>query len=197
MCKNEIYKKFISKRYINTKGKDTLQVFKLQEPSVRFGHNAESPNIRNGITSFGSYEDQPKHVALIPICTDTMREHMASLIHRLQTGKYKYKGAERTFKVRFSYAGIVTVPSSGEVLNECQRLLREHPDWVGDESLNRLFLVHISEENYTRDDEKSPYYRVKRLLLESGIALFAEKGRRSLETCLGGNSERHRSPPSA
>ena len=34
---------------------------------------------------------------------------MELLIERLKTGKYKYRGAERTFATKFSYTGIVTV----------------------------------------------------------------------------------------
>src|SRR5260221_408574 len=67
------------------------------------------------------------------------------------------------------YSSIVTIPSPEQVLEECKRLLQEHPEWVGDPKLNRLFLVQIPEQGYVLDDESSPYYRVKRLLLENGI----------------------------
>jgi hypothetical protein len=94
---------------------------------------------------------------------------MASLIERLKVGKFKYKGSERTFRTRFVYNSIVTTPTPEDILGECRRLLEEHPDWRGNTRLDRLFLVHTPEQGYASDDENSPYYRVKRLLLEHGI----------------------------
>ena len=52
---------------------------------------------------------------------------------------------------------------------EIERLLAEHPDWKGDGRLKRLFLVHTPEKGYAQDDHTSPYYKIKRLLLEQGI----------------------------
>jgi argonaute-like protein implicated in RNA metabolism and viral defense len=94
---------------------------------------------------------------------------MATLIERLKVGKYKYKGAERTFSTRFSYCSIITVESAESLVDECTRILSEHPNWRGDLKLNRLFLVHVPERDYALDDESSPYYRVRRLLLEACI----------------------------
>jgi argonaute-like protein implicated in RNA metabolism and viral defense len=94
---------------------------------------------------------------------------MASLIERLKAGAYKYRGAERTFHARLSYRAIVTVPSPAQALEECRRLLQEHPDWAGNKALDRLFLVHTPESAYALDDERSPYYQVKRFLLEAGV----------------------------
>ena len=141
----------------------------LREPNVVFGHGQAEADIRDGITRFGAYADSPKTLELIPICTTALRESMASLIERLKAGKYKYKGSERTFHARFTYHAIVTVPSDQSVLNECERLLREHPEWAGDDRLDRLFLAYCPEEPYASDDETSPYYRTKRFLLEQGI----------------------------
>jgi argonaute-like protein implicated in RNA metabolism and viral defense len=91
------------------------------------------------------------------------------LIERLKAGKYRYSGSERTFGTRLSYSSIITVESPEDILAECRRLLDEHPTWIGNENLDRLFLVHTPEEGYSRDDENSPYYRVKRFLLEQGF----------------------------
>ena len=56
------------------------------------------------------------------------------------------------------------------ILAECQRLIiDEHPEWGGDERLDRIFLVHTPKKGYATDDEQSPYYQVKRFLLEHGI----------------------------
>ena len=154
---------------IKHKTKSSLQVQTLPEPVAEFSHNKETANVRNGITTFGSYEDAKKTIELIPICIDGTRDNMKELIERLKVGKYKYRGSERTFSTQFRYSSILTTPSADEIEGECNRLLTEHTDWIGDQNLSRLFFVHIPEEGYARDDENSPYYRVKRLLFEQGI----------------------------
>jgi hypothetical protein len=50
-----------------------------------------------------------------------------------------------------------------------RRLLREHREWIGNERVDRIFLVHAPEAGYSSDIETSPYYRVKRFLLEYGM----------------------------
>ncbi|NJR74874.1 MAG: hypothetical protein HC773_17035 [Scytonema sp. CRU_2_7] len=117
----------------------TLHLKTLPEPSVEFNSRKESSDIRDGITRFGAFEYSPKKLEIVPICTDNLRANMASLIERLKLGKYKYKGSERTFSTRLKYNTIITIPSDEMALEECQRLLRENPDWVGNENLDRLF----------------------------------------------------------
>jgi argonaute-like protein implicated in RNA metabolism and viral defense len=148
---------------------DSLPVFRLAEPAVVFREQRASTDVRDGITKFGSYEDKPHHIELIPVCVQSQRHNMAQLIERLQVGKYKYRGAERTFSTSFNYQTIVTVDSPETIQKEVKRLIRENRGWVGDKALGRLFLVHTPEQGYASDDEKSPYYQVKRLLLENGI----------------------------
>src|SRR5262245_49950712 len=80
-----------------------------------------------------------------------------------------FNAAERSFSTNFSYSGITTVESPSDLHAECERLLREHPDWAGDTHLQRIFLVHAPEAGYASDDHGSPYFTVKRLLLEHGI----------------------------
>lgn len=141
----------------------------LREPYVAFNKRAEETNIRDGITQFGSWETGPRAIELIPVCLTDQRQNMAALIEQLKTGKYKYRGSERTFGVRLTYNSIVTAEEPADVVRECQRLLREHPEWAQHPELNRLFLVHTPEAGYESDDEGSPYYRAKRLLLEAGL----------------------------
>lgn len=145
-----------------------LQVRTVSEPAVEFRHR-ETPDVRQGITTYGSYEDARKVVELVPVCVGTMREKMVSLIERLKVGKFKYRGAERTFSTSLKYHSVITVPSAESILAECQRLFEEHPDWSGNEKLDRLFLVHTPEKGYARDDENSPYFKIKRILLEKGV----------------------------
>jgi hypothetical protein len=94
---------------------------------------------------------------------------MAALIERLRVGKFKYAGSERTFSTRLTYNAIITVDTPEKMLTECKRLLQERPEWKGNSRLERLFLVQTPEFGYSLDDETSPYYRVKRFLLEEGI----------------------------
>lgn len=144
-------------------------VRRLAEPSVEFREHHSSPDVRDGITKYGTYDAEPHNIELVPICLSSMRRKMEQLIERLKTGKYKYRGAERTFATRFSYTGVVTVDHSEETHVEVERLLVEHPEWRGDQDLKRMFLVHSPEQGYSQDDQSSPYYVVKRLLLEHGI----------------------------
>lgn len=146
-----------------------LTIRSLPEPAVEFNRHRESPDIRDGITKFGSYESDPKNLEIIPVCLAGMQSAMAGLIARLKTGKYKYSGSEKTFSTRLSYNAIIPVNTPELIKGECERLLSEHNEWIGDPSLNRLFLVQTPEEGYSLDDEKSPYFQVKRLLLENGI----------------------------
>jgi predicted HTH transcriptional regulator len=147
----------------------TFHVERLSEPAVEFRDHQKLPDVREGITKFGSYDSDPHTLELVPICLANQRQDMKALIERLKTGKYKYRGAEKTFATRFNYSAIVAVDSIAGLDQEVGRLLSEHPDWCGNEKLNRLFLVHTPEEGYSIDDESSPYYVVKRRLLEAGI----------------------------
>jgi hypothetical protein len=153
----------------DSKDKRVLCVFGLPEPNVVFNHRHELSNVRDGITQFGAFGDDQKIVEIIPICTTELRSNMATLIQRLQTGKYKYRGAERTFSTNFNYNSIVTVPSPELAIDECQRLLKEHPEWIGQPQLNRIFMIYTPENDYALDDESSPYYRIKCFLLKNGL----------------------------
>jgi predicted HTH transcriptional regulator len=153
----------------NPESVSALHAASITEPVVEFHHRQESPDIRDGITRFGAYDTEPHGVELVPLCTVDNRGQMAALIERLKSGKYKYKGAERTFSTRFSYSSIVTAADVPSLHAECGRVLSEHPDWLGNAALSRLFLIYTPEQGYSLDDENSPYYRLKRLMLEAGI----------------------------
>lgn len=146
-----------------------FQVRSIPEPDVEFSSHRESKDIRDGITKFGVYNISEKTIEIVPLCGTELRSEMISLIERLKTGKYKYRGSERTFRTRFTYSSVITPASVEETLTECKRIILEHPEWAGNKNLDRIFLVHIPERNYSIDDEKSPYYSVKRFLLEKGI----------------------------
>lgn len=149
-------------------GKRAWRVDEIKEPEVEFSHNKATANIRDGITSYGAYEATPRDVEIMPVCQRGYEDQMRALIDRLKAGKFKYRGSERTFSTRLTYPTIVTA-EPGAIEKECNRLLAQHPEWRGNVALDRILLVHTPESGYALDDVTSPYYRTKRLLLESGI----------------------------
>jgi len=149
--------------------KKTFPVYRLYEPKVLFRNANESTDIISGIVDYGSYDTGEHEIEIIPVCLREMTNNMRGLIKQLQVGKYKYRGAENTFTTRFSYQSIVGVDSIEETEREIRRLLEEHSDWKGNHAIDRIFLVHVPEHGYARDDHNSPYYRIKRYLLEAGI----------------------------
>ena len=146
-----------------------LPVHRQSEPTVVFRQQHTTTDVRDGITRYGAYDETPHTIELIPICPTAHRANMERLIERLKVGKYKYRGSERTFATRFTYPSVVTVATPEDVRNEADRILKEHPSWAGVSPPTRLFLVHTPEQGYAADDERSPYYIVKRLLLERGV----------------------------
>lgn len=146
-----------------------FSVHRLSEPTVEFRQHRSSSDVRDGITRYGTYDAENHIIELVPICLNSMRDKMRTLIERLKFGKYKYRGAERTFATRFSYSTIIGVDKVEDTREEIKRLLAEYSDWIADDGLNRLFLVHVPEQGYAKDDHNSPYYLIKRLLLEQGI----------------------------
>ena len=147
-----------------------LSVFHdLQEPQVKFANQQKGINILEGLNKFGAYKNDPRDITIISICTERERLQMAALIDRLQKGKHKYEGSERTFGVKFRYDTIYTVTSHSEIEAECKRLVQQNSAWEGDSSLSRIFLVSMPESAYALDDHNSPYYAIKEFLLEKGI----------------------------
>lgn len=146
-----------------------MPVHRLQEPLVEFRERHSSPDVRIGITQYGIFDSAPHDIEIVPVVLHSMRRDMEQLIERLMAGKYRYRGAERTFSTRFSYTGIVTVERAEDSLDEIQRLLNQNKGWRASSELRRIFLIHSPEEGYSLDDHLSPYYRAKRLLLEEGV----------------------------
>jgi predicted HTH transcriptional regulator len=154
---------------VDNRSDSTFHIERLSEPAVEFRNHQQMADVRDGITKYGSYDSDPHPIELVPVCLTANRRDMESLIERLKTGKYKFRGAERTFAARFSYSAVVTAETAEDVDREVARLLSEHPEWTGNEHLNRLFLVQTPEMGYSSDDESSPYFIVKRRLLEAGV----------------------------
>lgn len=146
-----------------------FSTYTLPEPKVEFSRQNETSDITTGITTFGSYDTAPKDIEIVPICDQRYEHDMLNLIERLRAGKYKYKGAERTFHARFSYNKVITFSSPNAIWETCKNVLNTHPEWIGNRDIDRIFLVHTPATLFASDDENSPYYTVKRLLLENGI----------------------------
>jgi len=141
----------------------------INEPSVEFYGGHSEPNILEGLSKFGAYKKYPKNIEIIPICTPERRNQMQHLIERLQQGKFKYRGSERSFGVKLLYRTIITAPRIEDFEDECKRLLKQNPDWCGDKNLSRLFLVYVPEQEFPTTDINSPYYSIKELLFGNGI----------------------------
>lgn len=141
----------------------------IQEPQVSFSQNQHSTNILEGLNKYGAWKNEPRNITIIPVCTIAERQQMIDLIARLQQGKYKYEGSERTFGVKFLYETIYTVSTHQEIEAECKRLVQQHSNWEGDNNLSRIFLISIPEKLFATDDINSPYYGIKEFLLEKGI----------------------------
>ena len=108
--------KMVSLSEVERRSDSTFRVERLSEPAVEFRDQKKIPDVREGITKFGSYDGTPHVLELVPLCLVGAREEMKSLIERLKTGKYKYRGAERTFATRFNYLSILAVESiTGEL----------------------------------------------------------------------------------
>ncbi|MEL7540692.1 MAG: ATP-binding protein, partial [Pseudomonadota bacterium] len=149
-------------------GKRAFLVDDVTEPEVAFSQERKTADIRQGITSYGSYQHEPKDVEIVAVVQRGWEEPLRQLVGRLQSGKYKYKGSEQTFATRLKLAQIA-VSTDLSVDQECARLIDQSPEWRGHERLSRVFLVHTPESGFALDDVGSPYYRAKRVLLEAGI----------------------------
>ena len=149
-------------------GKRALRVEELNEPEVEFGRKRSTANIREGITTYGSYKDRPKDLEVICVVEPGLEQRMRELIDRLRSGSYKFRGTERTFATRLRLLQVSTAAGLS-VDEECRRLMDTYPEWIGNRELSRLMLVHTPEANFAIDDVASPYYKAKRALLSAGI----------------------------
>ena len=153
-------------------GNRSLTVYHdFDEPAVEFYHGHDEQNILDGLSKYGSFEKEPKDIEIIPVCVPELRSQMEVLIERLQIGKFKYKGSERAFGTKFTYQTVVTAPRVEDFLSECKRLIEQTPNWVGDQSLQRIFLVYLPEDEFPVTDVNSPYYSIKELMLKKGIPI--------------------------
>lgn len=141
----------------------------FKEPKVRFGDEGIELNILSGLVKYGSYTHQASTLEVIPLCTIGQEDNMKELISKLQKGNMNFKGMENVFGRKLTYNGVIALRSADEYIKECERLLNEHPEWVGNRDLNRFFLVYVPEDQYPVSDINSPYFQIKEFLFEKGI----------------------------
>ena len=149
-------------------GKRAWRVGTINEPDVEFGRHHVTADIRSGITTYGAFADDPRDLEVVAVVQPGYEQRVRALVARLQSGAFKYKGSERTFSTRLRLAHIFAAQGIG-VDEECRRLVAEYSEWVGNERLDRILLVHTPEAGYSLDDVSSPYFNAKRTLLEAGI----------------------------
>ncbi len=143
-------------------------MYHLPEPKVKFQDNFVEDKIANGLTKFGGFNTK-SNVEIIPFCVGGFENKMTNLLKALQTGSATFKGAGKTFATQIKYTSIIAKPQATDFLEECKRLLQQNPTWEGNNNLDRLFLIHIPQNDYDVYDIHSPYYVLKEYLLEKGI----------------------------
>lgn len=136
----------------------------LEEPEVEFRDRRQTGNIAEGLTRYGSFKQVGNSIQLVLVCTHAVERKMEALVNVIQKGSRKYRGAGQTFGARFEIGKRVFVQKPEDYLSACQEVIGEL------ESGKRwLFLVYAPENIYSRRDYNSPYYQVKRYLLEVGF----------------------------
>ncbi len=137
----------------------------LSEPPVTFDKSFAQRDlvILNGLIKYGSFEKPQKTLHIIPLCTKDTEATLLSLIKVLKTGSNRYQGMERTFGVKLVEEPAHAVSTAELYLQECQRIIL-----TLDKSKEYAFLVYCSEKEYPIDNYQSPYYKVKKFLLENG-----------------------------
>ena len=144
-------------------GATAMRVDGLGQPEVEFAFTARLRYSRRDGPLWLLRARTARHRTL-PICAPNQLDNMRALIERLRSGKFKYRGAERTFSTKLVYSAVVPAePAQAE--QECRRLLDQHPYWRGDKRLPRLFLVHCPEHDHALDDE------IRTILHDQALAL--------------------------
>ncbi|MEZ4777625.1 MAG: Piwi domain-containing protein [Bacteroidia bacterium] len=141
----------------------------LKEPEAKFQENHTEANILSGLTRFGALITTPRDIEIVPFCLTGFENSCQQLIETLQRGQMNFKGMERTFGTSLTFTSVISKSDAHDFLPEIQRLLTQHPHWIGNPDLTRIFLIHIPEDRYPATDIHSPYFILKEYLLEKGI----------------------------
>jgi hypothetical protein len=137
---------------------------KLRDPKAQFDNRGlrQDDDILRGLTTFGSFQKPEREVPLVVVCPAVWAGQMQAFIRRLRQGFQRYRGMEATFGVRFG-----TVTTIIAEFPEYETKVREAIAQLPSDS-QPIFLVFAPERDYSRANYDSPYYRLKRLLLETG-----------------------------
>jgi predicted HTH transcriptional regulator len=148
---------------------------RLTDPTLRIGRRLREPRaqfdkegrrqydkILEGLSEAGAYQKPEVNIPLVTLCPPDWAEAMAHFIQQLQRGSNRYPGAEQTFGIRF--APIMPVTSSVEDYES--HIKQIIANLKSDE--RPVFVIFVPEKIYSRADYTSPYYKIKRLLLEAG-----------------------------
>src|SRR5258707_8662479 len=140
----------------------------LEEPKVSFDHvdrSRRSKETLSGLLSFGAYDKPSTPIRLALVTTADAEVMMRKLIDRLNRGSLRYPGAGETFGCNIELAGEpVVCPSVADYEARLNEFVRSEQRNNAD-----LAFVYLPKDNEVGDADH-PYYRVKALLLEEGLA---------------------------
>ena len=140
---------------------------KLRDPKAQFDRKGlrQDDDILRGLTTFGSYEKPEAEIPLVVMCPGAWASKMQAFIARLRQGSQRYRGMETTFGVRFGAVTTVIAETPEYETRVMEAIAQLPPD------SRPIFLVFAPERGFSRANYDSPYYQLKRLLLETGILL--------------------------
>ena len=137
---------------------------KLRDPKAQFDTKGlrQDDDILRGLTTFGSFQKPEGEIPLVVVCPAAWASQMQDFIGRLRQGYQRYRGMETTFGVRFGTITTVIAETQEYETRVMEAIAQLPPD------SRPVFLVFAPERGFSRANYDSPYYRLKRLLLEAG-----------------------------
>jgi len=137
---------------------------KLRDPKAQFDRKGlrQDDDILRGLTTFGSYEKPEEEIPLVVVCPGAWASKMQAFIARLRQGSQRYRGMETTFGVRFG-AVTTVIAETPEYETRVMEAMAQLPA-----DSRPVFLVFAPERGFSRANYDSPYFQLKRLLLEAG-----------------------------
>lgn len=160
--------------HITQDSKSDIHYFNLPQPKFKFGdHSAKSNKKTEGMIKYGPYAaTQSKEPRFGFLFSENYRDDARRLYSALREGSGYFSGMQRWFRV-----GLVKERTSSII---AQSIDETSPLEVGEkyeeavknwlqtnvERPDLIFMVHPKTE---RDEEGTPYYRCKSLLLSEGI----------------------------
>jgi predicted HTH transcriptional regulator len=137
---------------------------KLLDPKAQFDRQGlrHDYDILRGLTTFGSFEKPKVEIPLVLVCPASWASKMQAFITRLRQGHQRYRGTETTFGVRF---GAITT-----LIAEVEKYEEKVAETIAQLPVDArpTFIVFTPERGVSRANYDAPYYRLKRILLESG-----------------------------